>query len=77
MVSNPKSKSQASPRAASPATRHTPPRELHLWPLTSSDADQCRNARPAPNAYPAKPQTLCDTEPNRRNCPGMVAEPLN
>lgn len=77
MVSNPKSQSQTGPRAASPAPRQTPHSELHLWPLTSTDADQWRDGRPAPNAYPTKPQTLCDTEPNRRNCPGMVAEPLS
>ena len=55
----------------------------YMWPLTSAGADGLRLSPTAPDehqssrAHPAMPQTLCESEPNREGCPGMVAEPLN
>lgn len=54
-----------------------------MWPLTSAGADGIQPSSPRgaehPHsiAYPAMPQTLCESEPTQKGCPGMVAEPLN
>ncbi len=54
-----------------------------LWPLTSSGAEGVRvgagerGALRRSGAYPSVPQTLCEAEPDRGSCVGLVAEPLN
>jgi len=83
MVSNANHNTQQSTRLAAAAQQRLDSSGEYLWPLTSAGAAGIRTFTAATSehaktcAYPAKPQTLCDAEPNRRGCPGMVAEPLN